>query len=83
MSFFFPKCLSTSTEYRHTLEILQVWVQLLRQSEHCTKASYNLFAGGGSGLQFLKTAASVKCNKPKSKKTRYACIRNNVHLKNY
>lgn len=37
--------------------------------DHCNKARCNLFAGGGSWLQFVKNTKSEKYNK-----MRYACI---------
>ena len=40
----------------------------------CNKEIHNLFAGGGFCLQFEKNATSMKHNKGKLKKTRYACI---------
>lgn len=35
----------------------------LLAKQYCSTASPNLPAGGGSGLQFVKNATAVKCNK--------------------
>ena len=44
-------------------------------SEYCNKMSHNVFAGGGSCLQFVKkkSVVSMKYNNVKCNKTRYAC----------
>lgn len=44
--------------------------------DHHNKAHHNLFADGGSCLQFAKNTISVKCNNAKHNKTRYACTFN-------
>lgn len=36
--------------------------------DHGSKVSHNLFAGGGSPLQFINNAPSVKCDKAKHDK---------------
>lgn len=40
----------------------------------CSKSSHNL-VGGRSCLDFVKNSTSVKCNKVKLNKIRYACIK--------
>lgn len=42
--------------------------------DHHSKASCNPFAGRGSRLRFVKNATSVRPNKVKHNKTRYACM---------
>ena len=60
--------------YRHTLDILWVWFQIFL-IEYQNKMSRNLFAGGGSCLQFVKNATPVKHSKAKHNEMRYACVK--------
>lgn len=47
--------------------------RFLQQSKYCDKLSCNLFTGGRSCLNLYKITASVKYNKAKHNKVRYAC----------
>lgn len=51
-----------SSAYMHASEIAG------SVPEHRNKVSHNLFAGGGSCLQFKENTTPVKCNKVKHKK---------------
>ena len=59
-------------KHRHNSEIWQVHFQTTAIKYH-NKTSCNLFVGGGSCLQFVKNATSVKRSKVRGSKTRYVC----------
>lgn len=60
---FFPKKSEHSNhQFNKGMGDMGVWVQPQWYSKCCKKASHNLFAGGGSYLQFVEHTTPVKHN---------------------
>ena len=70
----FPHCITDSTPSHLPPLLLQAYFRDIvgLVPDHHKKVSHNLFAGGGSCLQFVKTATSMKCNEAKHNKRRHA-----------